>query len=82
VEGKMRSSDRRIVAARKIDEAPLGANDTWPAPPPSSRGDTIHDSDDSDERDTIPTPPPESGTADVVVVPPLRGVTLVDEERS
>jgi hypothetical protein len=69
----MRSSDRRIVAARKLEEAPLGANDTWPAPPPS----TTEAADD--ERDTIPTPPPESGTADVVVVPPLRGVKLDDD---
>jgi hypothetical protein len=74
VEGKMGSSDRRIVAARKIEEAPLGANDTWPVPPPTDAG------DDDDARDTIPTPPPESGTADMVVVPPLRHVTLRDDD--
>jgi hypothetical protein len=67
----MRSSDRQIAAARKIDQEaldPLVRRDTWPAPPPSS----AKSADDTDEHDTIPTPAPESGTTDVIVIPPLR----------
>jgi hypothetical protein len=62
----MNSSDHQIVAARKIDQDPRVARDTWPSPPPSS----AKQADDSDVHDTIPTPPPESGTTDVVVIPP------------
>ena len=72
----MRSSDRRIVAARKIDEDPRplmgGPRDTLPAPPPSS----ANASDDEGEHDTIPTPAPESGITDVVVIPPHRVIDL------
>ncbi len=82
-----RSSDRRIVAAEKIEADPSPARktqerrdardpgDTWPAPPPSSASAI----DEVDSRDTIPTPPPESGTSDVVVVPPLHELRLDDE---
>jgi hypothetical protein len=75
----MTSSDRRIVAARKIEEPapPPPKADTWPAPPPSGSEGAL----DDDERDTIPTPAPESGVSDVVVVPPLRELDLgLDEE--
>jgi len=71
----MRSSDRHIAAARKIDPVladPHLRQDTWPAPPPSS----AKSPDDTDQHDTIPTPAPESGTTDVVVIPPLRNVDL------
>jgi hypothetical protein len=74
----MRSSDRRIAAARKIEPEAHRANDTLPAPPPSSGA----LAEDGDDRDTIPTPPPESGTTDVIVVPPLRGVTIADADEA
>jgi hypothetical protein len=70
----MRSSDRQIAAARKIDQDPLKGRDTVPAPPPSSAS----SADDTDQHDTIPTPAPESGITDVVVIPPLRNVNVDD----
>ena len=73
----MRSSDRRIVAARKIDQDVPKGRDTWPSPPPSS----AKSPDDTDEHDTIPTPAPESGITDVVVIPPHRNVSI-DEDRA
>ena len=85
----MTSSDRRIVAARKIEPAEEGSadgeseqssarstpKDTWPAPPPSE-----HDLGETGSRDTVPTPPPESGIAGVVVIPPLPDVDLEPHE--
>jgi hypothetical protein len=71
----MSSSDRRIAAARKIDQDAPKPLDTWPAPPPSHAG-NASSPDDTDKHDTIPTPAPESGTAEVVAIPPLRNVNL------
>jgi hypothetical protein len=69
----MSSSDRRIAAAAKIDEEAPKPRDTWPSPPPPPNASSA---DDTDEHDTIPTPPPESGTEDVVAIPPLRKVNV------
>ena len=71
----MSTSDRRIVAARKTEDAP---KDTWPAPPPLSE-DLFRD---EMGRDTVPTPPPESGIADVPVIPKLREVDLETDPES
>ena len=73
----MRSSDSKIATAREIDQEPAkgpeARRDTWPSPPPKSP-------DDTDRQDTIPTPAPEPGTSDLVVIPPLDGVGV--DERS
>ncbi len=77
----MTSSDRHIAAARKTDPDASKGRDTWPSPPPSPSppfpSTTVSRSpDDTDRQDTIPTPAPEGVTADAVVIPPLRGVTV------
>ena len=72
----MSSSDRRIAAARKIDQDAPKPRDTWPAPPPSSAPASVGSADDTDQHDTIPTPAPESGTTDVVAIPPHRRVNI------
>jgi hypothetical protein len=71
----MTSSDRRIAAAAKIDEDIPKPRDTWPSPPPPPPA-GASSADDTDKHDTIPTPAPEAGTAEVVVIPPLHGVEL------
>jgi hypothetical protein len=75
----MTSSDRRIPAAAKIDEDVPKPRDTWPSPPPPRPPPAPSSADDTDKYDTIPTPAPESGTTDVVAIPPLRSVTLDGE---
>ena len=72
----MKSSDRRIVTARKLEDDPK-KHDTLPAPPPSS-ADDVHS---EEGHDTIPTPPPESGVTDVIVIPPHRRIDLENEHR-
>jgi hypothetical protein len=68
----MKSSDRQIAAARKIDPDSGKGRDTWPSPPPSSS----KSADDTDRHDTIPTPAPESGTTDVIAIPPHHTVSI------
>jgi hypothetical protein len=77
----MRSSDRRIDVARKVeevteeDEGPI-SRDTIPAPPPSeSHPGPLEQALDRGQ-DTIPTPPPESGITPSVVIPKHRDVDI------
>jgi hypothetical protein len=85
----MRSSDRRTPVARQLVEdepslVPVGVGvpsyDTIPAPPESdSHPGPLEDALDR-AIDTIPTPPPESGIVENVVIPPLRPVDSPDEQ--
>jgi hypothetical protein len=72
----MTSSENQVPVAgsRESDHEREKPRDTWPSPAPSP----AKSPDDTDKQDTIPTPPPELGSTDAVVIPPLRGVK-VDE---
>jgi hypothetical protein len=72
-----RSSDRRISIARKIeDEAPV-SREAISIPPPSDSGPGPLERALEQAHDTIPTPPPESGIVDHVVIPPLKPIDKV-----
>jgi hypothetical protein len=70
------SSDRKIAAARKVDQGPRTKQDTLPSPPPDSSD--FADADATADHDTIPTPAPEAGSGEVVAIPPHRRLD-VDE---
>jgi hypothetical protein len=69
------SSERTMTAARKIEpqapETPRGQDTITAPPPPIGEG-----TRDVEPHDTIPTPPPESGIVDAVVIPPHRAPEL------
>jgi hypothetical protein len=73
----MTSSDSHIevspAAERGAQDEQLKPRDTWPSPSPAAKS-----PDDTDRQDTIPTPPPELGSDNAVVIPPLRVVRPIE----
>ncbi len=71
----MRSSERRTPVARPLDEEEAPPSpDTIPAPPASESHPGPLETALEHAQDTIPTPPPESGIVENVVIPPLKPV--------